>query len=194
MIKDFLEIIKAKFDKIANNVWPDIKFANNRIPKLKGLEKYEIISITIKNGNNIGLIFAVGIKVLINLLFCDFKPIIIIAIKKEKLRVKATVTWLVNVKLYKVIPNKLAIKINKNKEKIKGKYFDPFFVICCLTKLKTKEYKLIKKINIFILVKISNFIPRIKVSCFLKKKGILFPYWIFRHLGNIGLKSNLIIK
>lgn len=35
----FLEIKKVKFANIANKVCPAIKFANNRIPKLSGLEK-----------------------------------------------------------------------------------------------------------------------------------------------------------
>jgi hypothetical protein len=46
----FLDIKKAKLANIANKVCPDIKLANNRIPKLKGLEKYDIISIPIKKG------------------------------------------------------------------------------------------------------------------------------------------------
>jgi len=36
--------------KIFNNVCPDIKFANNRIDKLKTRATYEIISIIIRNG------------------------------------------------------------------------------------------------------------------------------------------------
>jgi len=39
IMKLFLEIEKVKFAKIANRVWPAIKLANNRIPKLNGLEK-----------------------------------------------------------------------------------------------------------------------------------------------------------
>jgi hypothetical protein len=39
IINDFFDIKNAKLANIANKVCPDIKFANNRIPKLKGLEK-----------------------------------------------------------------------------------------------------------------------------------------------------------
>lgn len=121
IINDFFDIKNAKLAKIANKVCPDIKFANNRIPKLNGLEKYEIISIPIKNGFKA---FGApdGIKVLTKEAFCIKIPTIIIAIKKEKLKVNAIVTWLVNVKLYNDIPIKLATNINKNKLKITGKY------------------------------------------------------------------------
>lgn len=109
-----------KFAKIANKVWPAIKFANSRIPKLKGREKYETISIPIINGFNI---FGApeGIKVFTNEAFWIKIPTNTIEIKNEKLNVKAIVTWLVKVKLYKDIPTKFAVKINKNNVKIKGK-------------------------------------------------------------------------
>jgi len=42
-------IEKAKAIRIFNSVCPDIMFANNRIPRLNGLAKYEIISMGIKN-------------------------------------------------------------------------------------------------------------------------------------------------
>lgn len=116
----FFEIKKVKFANIANKVCPAIKLANNRIPKLNGLEKYDIISIPIKNGFKI---FGApdGIKVLIKDIFWISIPTNTIEIKNEKLSVNAIVTWLVNVKLYKDIPTKLAINMNKNKVNIKGK-------------------------------------------------------------------------
>ena len=79
-IKFFLEMTKVKLAKIANNVCPAIKLANSRIPKLKGLEKYDITSIPIKNGFNI-LGAPDGIKVFTNSAFCIKIPIVMIEIK-----------------------------------------------------------------------------------------------------------------
>ena len=60
----FFEIKKVKFAKIANKVCPAIKLAKSRIPKLKGREKYDKISIPIKNGFN-ALGAPEGIKVFV---------------------------------------------------------------------------------------------------------------------------------
>ena len=69
-------------------VCPDIILANNRIPKLKGFEKNEIISINIKKCNKyIGAPFGIKISKKPNL--CIQKPKIKIPKKKEKLKVKA---------------------------------------------------------------------------------------------------------
>lgn len=137
IINDFFDIKNAKLAKIANKVCPDIKFANNRIPKLNGLEKYEIISIPIKKGVN-AFGAPAGTKVFINANFCINIPIITIPINIEKLNANAITIWLVNVKLYKHIPIILAININKNKLNINGKYAYPFVFICCFTNPKTK--------------------------------------------------------
>ena len=73
-----------------NSVWPAIKFANNRTPKLIGLKIYEISSIGTNNKANPNEVLA-GKKIdsIVNL--CFWIQIISIAIKIVKDKVKVTI-------------------------------------------------------------------------------------------------------
>jgi hypothetical protein len=83
-------------NKIFSNVWPDIRFANNRIAKLNTLEKNEINSIIIKNGR-ICIGTPLGTNKLKKLYFCIFIPIRFIPIKELNAKNKVTTIELVMV-------------------------------------------------------------------------------------------------
>lgn len=81
-----------------NNVCPAIKFANNRTPKLIGLNIYEISSIGTNNNANPNDVLA-GIKKDNIWNLCFWIHITFIPIKIEKDNVNVTIRWLVVVKL-----------------------------------------------------------------------------------------------
>ena len=71
-------------------VCPAIMFANNLTDKLTGLLKYEIISITVINGNStVGT--PLGTKILKYFKPCFVKPIIVTATKINKAIIKVTI-------------------------------------------------------------------------------------------------------
>ena len=84
--------------KTFKSVWPANIFANSRTDKLIGLERYEMISIGINNGNmyhgNPGIT-----KKLKNLMPCLTNPKTVTNINTPKAKAKVTITWLVKVKL-----------------------------------------------------------------------------------------------
>jgi hypothetical protein len=61
-------------------------------------------------------------------------PITLIPKKVTTAKPRVTTIWLVTVKLYGIIPNKLQNNIKENTEKITGKYkFPPFFTFSVKT-------------------------------------------------------------
>ena len=83
--------------KTFNIVCPAIIFANNLTDKLTGLLKYDIISITVINGNNtVGT--PLGTNILKYLKPCLTNPIIVTAMKINKAKIRVTIIWLVTVK------------------------------------------------------------------------------------------------
>lgn len=90
--------VGIKANKNPNNIFksvcPDIKFANSLIAKLKTLEKYEINSIIIKNGN-IFIGTPLGTNKLKKLYLCTDTPIILIPINDVNAKKKVTANELV---------------------------------------------------------------------------------------------------
>jgi hypothetical protein len=103
-----------------SNVCPAIIFANNRIDKLIGLKKKDKNSIGTSNKLNITEI-PEGKKAEKNFSLCFFIESICMPIKQNKLMANVTTSWLVIVKLYGRIPNKLKVKIKKKMEPTIGK-------------------------------------------------------------------------
>jgi len=82
--------VQAKVDIIFNNVCPAIILANNRIDKLKGLNKCDINSITtIKGAINIGV--PGGIKKLKKCIPCSKNPMILIPMYNENANPNVTI-------------------------------------------------------------------------------------------------------
>ena len=111
--------------------------ANNRIAKLKGLDKNEISSIgTSKNANHKGA--SLGKNNANKFIPCFLIPIKTTAknVKNESRQV--TTIWLANVKLCGNNPKMLKVKINKNKQKMSGKNFCPSFPKLVISKEKMK--------------------------------------------------------
>ena len=92
--------------------------------RLITLNEYETISIATNNGAK-----AIGAPEGKNndnkWKPCVFIPIMFIAIKAIKANPKVTIIWLVTVKLYGIIPNKLQ---NKIKEKMMSKSLWPLYL------------------------------------------------------------------
>lgn len=97
-------------------------FANNRIDKLNGRIKYEIISIKIRKYNKIILLTPLGTKNLKKFKPPFIKPIIVIPKKTETDKIAVNHIWLVIVNPYGNNPYKLLKRIKKEMERIRGKY------------------------------------------------------------------------
>jgi len=94
-------------------------FAKSRIDKLNTRAKYDTNSTTISKGLiKIGLL--VGKNIFKNSIPLRRIPKILTPIKNDNARKNVTLKWLVNVKLYGIIPNKLLNKINKNTKNKNG--------------------------------------------------------------------------
>jgi hypothetical protein len=104
-------------NNIFSNVWPDIRFANNRIAKLNTLEKKEINSMITKKGS-ICEGTPLGTNKLKKLYFCILMPIRFIPIKEVNDKKKVTISELVIVYVYGIIPTRLQDKIKKKRLQI----------------------------------------------------------------------------
>lgn len=107
-----------------NSVWPAIKLANNRTPKLIGRNIYDISSIGTNNKARPNEVFA-GIKKDNIWNLCLWIQIMFMPTNIEKDKVNVTIRWLVVVKLYGINPIKLLSRIKVKIREIKGKYFSP---------------------------------------------------------------------
>lgn len=107
-----------------NSVCPAIRLANNRTPKLMGLNIYDISSIGTSNKARPKEVFA-GMKNDNMWNLCLRIQIMFIPMNIEKDKVNVTIRWLVVVKLYGINPIKLLSKIKVKITEIKGKYFSP---------------------------------------------------------------------
>ena len=127
--------------KIAKSKWPETIFAASLRPNDTALDKYEINSIKTRRGSKARGVPA-GTKREKNSTPCFWNPRIVAPRTILKLKEKASIKCEVDAKLYGTIPIKLFIKINTNKEYIKGKYNWPFFSFIWLTTiLCTVAYK-----------------------------------------------------
>lgn len=121
-------ILQEKPTITLSNVCPAIKLANNRTPKLIGLNMYDINSIGTNNKAKPKEVFA-GIKKDNMWNLCLWIQIILIPMNIEKDKVNVTIRWLVVVKLYGINPIKLLSKIKVKITEMKGKYFSPSLLI-----------------------------------------------------------------
>ena len=121
-------ILQEKSTITFSSVWPAIKLANSRTPKLIGLNIYDISSIGTNNKAKPKEVFA-GMKKDSIWNLCLWIQIMFKPIKIEKDKVNVTIRWLVVVKLYGINPIKLLSKIKVKRTEIKGKYFSPSLLI-----------------------------------------------------------------
>lgn len=110
--------------KIFNSMCPLIKLAAKRNPKLIFLAKYEINSIKTNKGNKPKGQPA-GTNKEKNFNPCLLNPNIVAPNTTVKLIENVNIKWLVEAKLYGIIPIKLFTNININNVYIKGKYICP---------------------------------------------------------------------
>ena len=93
-----INILQKKLTITFNKVWPAIKFANNRTPKLIGLKIYDDNSIGTDSKAKPKAVFE-GINKDNMWNLCFWVQIIFIPTNIEKDKVKMTIRWLVVVKL-----------------------------------------------------------------------------------------------
>lgn len=125
---------------------PEIILAPNLNPKETLRARYEINSISTNSGNNANGQPA-GTNNEKKCSPCFWKPNIVAPSTIVKLKEKVKIKWLVEAKLYGIIPIKLFIKINTNKAYIKGKYFCPFVAFIWFTTIPCTVAYIVSKLT-----------------------------------------------
>ena len=122
-------IIEARILRI---ICPAVMFAVRRTERDTGRAKNANSSIkTIRGAMKIGV--PAGKNKRKKWLPWIIKPVIMTIRKIKAARVKVTAIWLVMVKAAGIMPSKLAVKMNKNKVRMKGINFSPLLPVVLAT-------------------------------------------------------------